>query len=614
MKEENKKYRACAYLRLSREDEDKRGSMDESNSIKSQRMLIENFVRGLGDVELVKEVCDDGYSGTDYERPAFQEMIEMVERGEIDCVIVKDLSRLGRESIGAGNYIQNYFPKKNVRFIAVNDHYDSLTADGSDRYMIVPVKNFVNESYCRDISIKSRTNQQAKRMNGEYIGAFVCYGYKKDEQDKNRIVPDEEAAGVVREIFAWKIAGVSAASIAVRLNERGTLSPAEYKKSKGMKYRTGFKQGRTSKWTAKAVLRILGNEIYTGVLEQGKREKVSYKVKKTIHKPKSEWVRVENSHKAVVSKGDFAIVQELLKRDTRAEKEGTQTKLYAGLLYCGDCGMAMVSRTVPYKDKRTEYYICSGYNRNKSCSRHSIRVDKLNEIVLGEIKKHIKLLLDTEKLLSMLDTKKIRFEEAVERDKEILKLTGQAEEYETLKAALYTDLRDNLITREQFNRYREIYADRLEEIYRAKKVQEELVREIYEKGVAAGAWLERFKENMEITEPDRVLLVSLTDRILIYENKTVEIVFKYRNELQKAAQILSEAAAMQEKAVEMKDDEKVQKTDMAVQKTDMPVCDDVADEAESHTVKSDTAEDNTAADKAITEYAPDRREKLREVS
>lgn len=195
------KYRACAYLRLSREDDDKRGSTDESNSIKSQRMMIESFVRGFPDVELVKEVCDDGFSGTDYERPAFMEMIAMVEKGEIDCIIVKDLSRLGREYIGAGNYIQKYFPQKNVRFIAINDNYDSLTANSSDRYMVVPVKNFVNESYCRDISIKSRSNQQVKRMNGEYIGSFVCYGYRKDEKDKNKIVPDEEAARVVQDIL-----------------------------------------------------------------------------------------------------------------------------------------------------------------------------------------------------------------------------------------------------------------------------------------------------------------------------------------------------------------------------------------------------------------------------
>lgn len=235
------KYRACAYLRLSREDDDKRGSTDESNSIKSQRMMIESFVRGFPDVELVKEVCDDGFSGTDYERPAFMEMIAMVEKGEIDCIIVKDLSRLGREYIGAGNYIQKYFPQKNVRFIAINDNYDSLTANSSDRYMVVPVKNFVNESYCRDISIKSRSNQQVKRMNGEYIGSFVCYGYRKDEKDKNKIVPDEEAARVVQDIFAWKLMGLSANSIAAKLNERGTLSPAEYKKAHGESLRPAFK-------------------------------------------------------------------------------------------------------------------------------------------------------------------------------------------------------------------------------------------------------------------------------------------------------------------------------------------------------------------------------------
>lgn len=534
----DKIYRACAYLRLSREDEDKRGGMDESNSIKSQRMMIESFVRGLSDVELVKEVCDDGYTGTDYERPAFKEMIAMVERGEIDCIIVKDLSRLGRESIGAGNYIQNYFPKKNVRFIAINDHYDSLTANSSDTYMIVPVKNFVNESYCRDISIKSRSNQQAKRMNGEYIGAFVCYGYRKDEQDKNKIVPDEEAARVVQDIFAWKLMGLSANSIAQKLNERGTLSPAEYKKASGAKYKTSFQRNPEAKWTPKAVLRILSNEIYIGVLEQGKREKVSYKVKKTIEKPKSAWVRVEHNHTPIVTEADFKAVQELLKRDTRAEKAMTEPKLYAELIFCGDCGRGMVSRKVTYKDTVNEYYICSGYNRGKECTRHSIKVDVLNEIVIGEVKKYVKQLTDTKKLLAILDEKQIHFEEALNRDKEIAKLREKEQEYSAMKTSLYADLQEKLITQEQFNRYREIYSNKLSEIAQAIKVQEATVKSVYENGIAAGQWLDEFRENMEIEKLDRMLLISLIDKILMYEDKRVEIVFKYRNEMAKAVDLI----------------------------------------------------------------------------
>ncbi len=533
-------YRACAYLRLSREDEDKRGATDESNSIKSQRMMIESFVRGLPDVELVREVCDDGFSGTDYERPAFQEMISMVESGEIDCIIVKDLSRLGRESIGAGNYIQKYFPQKNVRFIAINDNYDSLTANSSDRYMIVPVKNFVNESYCRDISIKSRSNQQAKRMNGEYIGAFVCYGYKKDEQDKNKIVPDEEAARVVQDIFAWKLMGLSANSIAAKLNERGTLSPAEYKKVHGEKFKTSFQRNPEAKWTPKAVLRILSNEIYIGVLEQGKREKVSYKVKKIIEKPKSQWIRVENNHEPIITEADFKAVQELLKRDTRAKESKAEPKLYAGLLFCGDCGRGMVSRKVSYKDTVNEYYICSGYNRGKECSRHSIKVDVLNEIVLGEVRKYVKQLTDTKKLLAILDEKQVNFEEALNRDKEIAQLREKEQEYSAMKSSLYADLQEKLITQEQFNQYREIYSNKLAEVAQAIKVQENTVKSIYENGIAAGQWLEEFRENMEIEKLDRMLLVSLIDKILVYEDKTVKIVFKYRNEMAKAVELVKD--------------------------------------------------------------------------
>lgn len=533
-----KRYKACAYLRLSREDEKARTGNDESNSIKSQRLLIRNFIETLPDVELVKEVCDDGYTGTDYERPAFQKMLSLVESGEIDCVIVKDLSRLGREYIGAGNYIQNYFPEKKVRFIAINDHYDSLTANSSDKNMIVPVKNFVNESYCRDISIKSRSNQQAKRLNGEYIGAFVCYGYRKDEQDKNKIVPDEEAARVVQDIFAWKLMGVSANSIAMRLNDRGTLSPAEYKKSKGTRYKTSFQRNPEAKWTPKAVLRILTNEIYIGVLEQGKREKVSYKVKKTIKKPKSAWTRVENNHQPIVSEADFKAVQELIKRDIRAGKSKTVPKMYAGILFCGDCGRSMVSRKVCHKDTVNEYYICSGYNRGQECSRHSIKVEVLNEIVLGEVRKFVKQLADTKKLFAILDTKKINFEEALNRDKEIALLRKKEQEYSAMKTSLYSDLEEKLITQEQFNRYREIYSNKLMEIDKAIKVQEKTLKSIYENGVAAGEWMENFRENMKIEQLDRMLLVSLIDRILVYENKTVEIVFKYRNEMSKVADLV----------------------------------------------------------------------------
>lgn len=386
-------------------------------------------------------------------------------------------------------------------------------------------------------------------MNGEYIGAFVCYGYRKDEQDKNKIIPDEEAARVVQDIFAWKLAGLSANSIAAKLNERGTLSPAEYKKAHGEKYKTSFQRKPEAKWTPKAVLRILGNEIYTGVLEQGKREKVSYKVKKTIEKPKSAWIRVENNHTSIITEADFKAVQELMKRDTRAKESMTEPKLFSGLIFCGDCGRGMVSRKVPYKDTVNEYYICSGYNRGKGCTRHSIRVDVLSEIVLGEVRKYVKQLTDTKKLLAVLEKKQIHFDEALNRDREIDLLREKEQEYSAMKSSLYADLQEKLITQEQFNRYREIYTGKLAEIEAAIRVQEKTVKSIYENGIAAGQWLEDFRENMEIEKLDRMLLVSLIDKILVYEDKTVEIVFKYRNEMAKAVELVKgelEAEAVRE--------------------------------------------------------------------
>ena len=227
----------------------------------------------------------------------------------------------------------------------------------------------------------------------------------------------------------------------------------------------------------------------------------------------------------------------------------TEPKLYAGLLFCGDCGRGLVSRKVPYKDTVNEYYICSGYNRGKECTRHSIKVDVLNEIVLGEVRKYVKQLTDTKKLLSILDAKQIRFEEALNRDKEIAMLKEKEQEYSAMKSALYTDLQEKLITQEQFNRYREIYSNKLSEIAAAIKVQETTVKSIYENGIAAGQWLDDLRENMEIEKLDRMLLVSLIDKILVYEDKTVEIVFKYRNEMAKAVELVKgelEAEAMRE--------------------------------------------------------------------
>lgn len=531
-------YRTGIYLRLSQGDEDIDGwEKQESNSISNQRLLLEGFIDAHDDLKLVDVFIDDGYTGSNFDRPEFQRMMKSMKAGNLDCIMVKDLSRLGRERIGVDELILRTFKEYGVRFISVSDNYDSLTANRGETHTIIPFKNLMNEQYNNDTSMKVRTSQQVKRMNGQFIGAFAPYGYKKAENNKNLLVPDPYAAGVVQGIFAKKLAGVSAMGIAKILNKNGVLSPSEYKTKCGEKYNTSFKGAGQSKWSAKTVIRILKNMVYTGTLAQGKRTTVSHKVKKEIEVPEEEWIVVENVHEPIISKMDFDAVQILMSRDTKAIAGQSEAYMYAGILYCGDCGSSMVRRKDSYKGQEYVNYICSNYNRNgkENCSRHCIREDVLDEIVLGELQGYINNMCDCEKVLAHLDEMNVNYDEAVAHDKEITALKAELTRFSALKSALYQDLQDEIISKEQFTRYREEYTGREQELEAAIRQQEEIIRNIYENGIAVAKDLEQFREGLVLGKLDRMALVSFVDRILIYDDFRVEIVFKYRQEMEKVA-------------------------------------------------------------------------------
>ena len=326
MKEQTKFYTAM-YLRLSRDDSVKAEQGDygtskaESNSIGSQRELIRSFLNGQEDMELYDSYVDDGFSGSNFNRPEFKRMMEDIEAGRVNCVVVKDLSRFGRDYIETGRYLEKIFPVLGVRFIALTDHYDSLSADTGERQIVLPVKNFINDSYCRDISTKVKSQLAVKRKSGQCLSPFAVYGYRKSAEDRNRLVVDEYAAEIVRRIFRWKIEGMAVSAIAEELNRLHILSPSEYKRSLGLNYRGGFAAGSGSRWGSSSVKRILTDEVYLGHMLQGKTEKINYKVKKSIGKPREEWVRVENTHEPVISGSDFETVQNLLKADGRISPE-----------------------------------------------------------------------------------------------------------------------------------------------------------------------------------------------------------------------------------------------------------------------------------------------------
>lgn len=521
-------YNVAIYLRLSRDDEDIDGSKAESNSISSQRDMIRSFIRKQDNMEIYDIYVDDGWSGANFDRPEFKRMMKDIEAGHVDCVIVKDLSRLGRDYIEAGRLIQKTFPAFSVRFIALTDHFDSLTADYNETSLVVPVKNFVNDSYSRDISGKVRSHQKVKRENGDFIGAFAVYGYKKSADNRNLLVPDDYAADIVRKIFAWKMEGYSNLCIARKLDDAGILSPMEYKKMQGEKLCTGFVTGVKSKWSAVAVKRILTNENYTGTLVQGREEKVNYKVNKSVMKPEDEWIKVNDAHEAIISKEDFEIVQDLLRIDTRAYSGEEKAHIYSGLLFCGDCMEPMLRRVSRYNRKETVSFICSTKNKGGDCTRHTISEEDIRHLVLTGLRQQVSLFMDKARVLEHIEQMEINFEEVVSFDREIEKLHKEQDKYLSLRAGLYEDLKKNIITEEDFKNFRAIYEKRYQELEEAISNQEETIKKLFKSGVTAGRWLERMKSVMQITELDRMTLLSFVKRILVYEDKRVYLELRHK--------------------------------------------------------------------------------------
>jgi len=546
------------YLRLSRDDgvgpDDNLGEeagkngefKAESNSISSQRDMIRSFLREQADMELYDSYVDDGFSGSNYDRPEFKRMMGDIEAGKVNCVVVKDLSRFGRDYIETGRYLEKIFPALGVRFIALTDHYDSFSADWGERAIVLPVKNFINDSYCRDISTKVKSQLAVKRKAGECLVPFAVYGYLKSTEEKNKLVVDSYAAEVVRKIFYWKIEGMSIAAIANRLNSLQILPPKEYKKSKGLNYNGGFQGGAGKGWSGVAVKRILTNETYLGHLLQGKTEKINYKVKKNIEKPKKEWVKVENTHEPIVSASDFQIVQHLLKSDGRVSPESGELNPFGGLLFCGDCGEQMVRRIVRYRDSNRVYYICSTKNRGDGCSRHSIEENVLKELVLTAVREYANRFLLQEKLFEQVRDQEVNFASVMRINSEVARLKQEQEKYDCLRKGLYEDLQKGVITKEEFERFYREFSQKEEELEHAGKEQERLIGNMMRAGVACAGRLEVFKKSLELKEIDRHTLTSMVKRILVFEGKRIELEFSFYDQyraMQECTAILGEKQA-----------------------------------------------------------------------
>lgn len=536
----SKTYLCGGYLRLSKEDDDiAKSETLQSNSIENQKEYIEDYLQSKPEIRVVDFYIDDGYSGVNFDRPDFQRMLQDIKDKKINCVIVKDLSRLGRNYIEVGKYIERLFPFLGVRFIAINDNFDSADDAALSNNIIVPFKNLINDAYCRDISIKIRSHLEVKRKRGEFIGAFPVYGYMRGE-DKNKLIVDPCAAEIVKEIFAMKMEGMSQQAIADELNRLGVLSPAEYKKEQGSGYKTVFQTHSRAKWTAVAVLRVLTNEVYMGTLIQGKESTPNYKVRVREKKPKEEWIRVENAHEAIISRTDFELISDILQKDTRVSTGKSAVSVYSGYLVCADCGCSMVRKKVRSGSLEYVYYVCSGNKKDKDiCSSHRISENTLNMAITKTLQLHLKQLGDLQESIRYI-------RETSGNSDKIKKLVLQSEKrkediekYNRLKLECYEDYKKELITQDEYMLFKKELDNRIEEIQRAITELGKKKRMLLDGGYEKESLLEKFLTSKEI-ELKRSILVRFISRIYVYEDHRMEIIFRYQDEIRQLLGIVEE--------------------------------------------------------------------------
>ena len=532
------RWRLGKYIRLSKEDL-LRGR-DESNSVINQRRLLEQYhqthLDEFHDGTEQDVYVDDGKTGTDTDREDFQRLLADVYSGRINCVIVKDLSRLSRNYTDAGNLIENLFVRLNVRFISLAEGVDSYRNPDSVSNIIVPITNVMNDQYCYQTSKKIRQVFDMKRRNGEFIGSYAPYGYVKDPNDKHVLLVDPEAAEVVKSIFALFLSGMNKRGITYYLNDHGTLCPTAYKQQQGLKYNAPNAQGNPM-WSTITIDTILKNRVYVGDMVQGRQRVKSYKIHIQEKVPEEEWFIVENTHEAIIDRETFAKVQSLLKRDTRTAPKAKQLYLFSGFLKCADCGRAM-SRIA--SKGIYVYYQCGTYKSlsKKACTMHSIKSDRLEAGVLFAIQQQVHLAITYSELVARINSaplkksKSKRLEDTIAtKEKELAKIMRY-------KQALYQDWKDGEITRNDYRHMSEDYEQQIEALTRIMQTltaeQEQL-----ENGVdAESPCLTAFLKYRNIDKLTREILGELIDHIKVYEGGNISVKFKYADEFRRIAEYI----------------------------------------------------------------------------
>lgn len=540
MKKQNQHlYKAALYLRLS--NQNLKEDSDESDSIGNQEALLRTFLKSHPDIEIKSVFKDDGWSGVNFDRPGFQKMMQKIYDGEIDCVVVKDLSRLGRNHTETGKYITRVFPAFGVRFIAANDHIDTADSTSDSDNIIIPFKDLLNDSYSRDISMKIRSARVVMNEAGEFSGQFKPYGYNVDPQDKNHYVIDPEAAAVVRKIYSWTFDGLGITEVANRLNRLHILCPIEYKRMKSGKTPTG------KKWNVFQVYRTLRNDVYAGTLRLGKTTTPNYKVKKQIRIPKENQYVFPDAHEPIISKEEFALMQDVLSRDVRAHSGTKGDSKYAyvypltGFVYCADCGASMIIKTVRVEGHVYRYFLCGEHKQNKEiCSSHTVPMEKMNAMVLKALNAHLKMLLKTEAMINdsnigvlaqpRMEKLQIRIGQLLEKKYRLTECIN----------GLRRDVDDGILTESEYQELKSDYEQQIEELSQDAAELEMEKQTALAKEIDNLKWVIDYKDRGTLTELTRREVVVFINRIEVKDEDHIRIRFRFGNEYREVWKALQE--------------------------------------------------------------------------
>ena len=514
-------YNVGLYLRLSREDEENGQSM----SIKNQKDYLMNYILEQG-WNIYDVYIDDGYSGLNFDRPAFKNMIKDIEDKKINLVITKDLSRLGRDYIDTGYYIERYFPQKNIRYIALSDGID--TFENSSNNDITPFKSIINDMYAKDISKKIRTVMDTKRINGKFIGAFAPFGYVKSKEDKNMLVVDNQSAYIVKRVFEMYLSGCSMAEIARVFTDEKILTPTEYKnKVQNLAYVNV--NSKFNVWRTETIKGILTNPTYIGNMAQHRSEKISYKVNKFKKIPRSDWIIAENTHEPIISKEDFDIVQErILKKACLSYPTERVNHLLAGLVFCGDCKMPMTFRRLGVKKEFV--CICSGYSRfgKDKCQRNVIKEDILNHFVLTSLKEiSTNAINNIDEFCNNFSATDIK--QAYEKaDKEKREIQKRLDEIRTIIKSLYVDKVRGIISEENFLMMSSEFDNEKETLSsRLLKIEEKSKQE--SKYQSPKEFVELIKGIVSFESVSPLLIGQLIESVEVYKSKEIIVNYKFKN-------------------------------------------------------------------------------------